>query len=166
LLVAVKEGIVALEVTLPAAVAAFGITSDRKESILVTIDGTIHRVRLPDLVIEQSRKVPDLVIEQSQKLLDPPFNGTLAISPDGRILALGTTTGDGVHSLLVDCRTLEPLARLPELGKSLFCMEFDHDGRHLAIGGGFIVLWDLALVRFQLARIGLDFGEFQGRMPE
>jgi WD40 repeat protein len=149
MLVTVKDGIVRREVTLPTKVAAFGITPDRKESILVTIDGTIRRVRLPDLVIEQSRKV-----------LGPPFNGTLAVSPDGRILALGTTTEDGVRSLLVDRRTLGPLARLPELGKSLLCMEFDHDGRHLAIGGAFIVLWDLVLVRVQLARIGLDFGEF------
>jgi eukaryotic-like serine/threonine-protein kinase len=145
-LLAAGDGAVRREVTFPAVAAAFVITPDRREALVATFDGMIHRIRLPDLAIEQSRMV-----------LDHPFNLLMAISPDGKLLTV--TTQAGPRSLLIDPRTLEPAAQLPDNDKRIWCVDFDHDGRYLAMGGAQITLWDLPLVRAELARLDLDFGQ-------
>jgi eukaryotic-like serine/threonine-protein kinase len=150
ILVSAKDGAVRHEVNLPTPVVAFVITPDRRECFISTSGGTVYRARLPDLVIDHSRR-----------FLDHAVDWMLTISPDGGILAMGTTTEVGARGMLIERRTLEPIARLPDLDKSLYCIEFDHDGRHLAMGGRSIVLWDFALIRAQLAGLGLDFGEFK-----
>src|SRR5262249_5322552 len=135
------DGAIRRGVSFPTEVATFVVMPDKSEALVGTSDGRIQRVRLPDLVIAQERVV-----------LDQPSNLTMAISPDARLLAVGTSTPAGVRNLLVDPRTLEPLARLPDLDQRLHDMEFSPDGRYLAIAGKLIVLWDLALVRAELTR--------------
>jgi WD40 repeat protein len=143
------DGAVRRDVSFSTAVATFVVMPDKSEALVCTSDGRIQRVCLPDLVITQERVV-----------LDKPSNPTMAISPDGGLLAVGTSTPAGVRSLLVDPRTLEPLARLPEFDQQLRSLEFSPDGRYLAIAGKLIVLWDLALVRAELTR--LDLGGMGG----
>jgi WD40 repeat protein len=139
---AVNDGAVRREGRLPTAFATFAVTSDRKEVLVATTDGSIHRARLADLAIEQSRRV-----------LERPSNLTLALSPDGALLAVSTRAG--TRTLLIDPRGLETLARLPEQDRRIWCLEFDHGSRYLALGGSQVILWDLGLVRAELARIGL-----------
>jgi WD40 repeat protein len=150
ILLAADVGAVRRQATLPNIAAAFAITPDQREALVLTSDGTIHRVRLPDLTLEQSRMV-----------LDRPSNLLMAISPDGKLLAV--TTQAGYRNLLIDPRTLELLAKMPGNDKRVACVELDHHGRHLALAGAQIALWDLALVRGELLRLGLDIDAFNPR---
>ena len=148
MLLAASDGVVLSEVSLPGKAAAFVITPDRREALVGDSNGSIHRVRLSDMAIEKSRLV-----------LDRPSNLLMALSPDSTLLAVSTMAGP--RNLFIDPRTLEPLARLPEYDKRLQNIEFNHDGRYFAMGGAQIALWDLALVRGELMRLDLDFGEFK-----
>jgi len=80
--------------------------------------------------------------------------GALALR--GRLLA---TAGADRRVILRDARTLRPLVALPDREGSASQLCFDREGSRLAIGGveDDVTLWDLALVRRDLAAIGLDW---------
>ena len=78
----------------------------------------------------------------------------MAISPEGSLLA--ATIQKGTRVVLLDPRTLEPIAYLPSFGgRPLGFLMFDPKGRHLAFGDANVILRDLALVRDELASVGL-----------
>jgi WD40 repeat protein/DNA-binding SARP family transcriptional activator len=72
-----------------------------------------------------------------------PFEGAVALSPDGRTLAVG---GLGPSVRLVDVRTGKLLHELDTAGAGAFSLEFSPDGRTLAVSGWENVasLWDVA----------------------
>jgi serine/threonine protein kinase/WD40 repeat protein len=149
LLMSADNGEVIQQRTLPGVAETFVVTADGKEAIVGTPDGTIHRVRLPDLQVDQSRMA-----------LDHPSDLRMALSPDGALLA--ATIQKGTRIVLLDPQTLEPIAHLPELERVISSLAFDPKGRHLALGSSKVVLWDLTMVRDELARLGLDFGDRNG----
>ncbi len=146
LLLSAEDGAVRRELTLPQTAAAFVVTPDRKEALVATVDGAIHRVLLPGLEIKRSRQA-----------LNPDTWRRMAISPDGSLVAV-TTLGRG-RALLLDAETLEPVAMMPgqDVGRLNFLV-FDPKGRYFAFGVSHISLWDLALVRDELAPLGLAWG--------
>jgi serine/threonine protein kinase/WD40 repeat protein len=131
--------------------AEFVVTADSKEAFVVTVAGMVHRVRLPDLEIVQSRTA----LAKTSRI-------SLALSPDGSLLA--ATTQNGARIALLDPRTLEPLAHLPEFESlSVRSLAFDPKGNRFALAGSKVVLWDIALVRDELARLDLDLGQKNDR---
>ena len=84
----------------------------------------------------------------------------MALSPDGSLLVAATKKG--TRAVLIDPRTLEPLAQLPEVERTIEALAFDPKGSRLAVGCSKAVLWDLALVRDELSCLGLDLGETNG----
>ena len=146
LLLSALDGAVLRELTLPGGATAFVVAPDRREALVATTDGTIHGVRLPDLEVERSRRA-----------LEPDSRRRMAISPDGSLLAV-TTQGLG-RVLLLDGETLEPVATWPGLDSGpLQSLAFDPQSRYLAFGFSDLLLWDLALVRGELAPLGLAWG--------
>ncbi len=112
-----------------------------------TADGLIHRVL-----------VPSLEIRRSQMVLDRRHMLRMAISPDGSLVA--ATTEEDTRVVMLDPRTLEPLAQFPGIeGVRINFLVFDPRGRYLAFGGTNVTLWDLDLVRDELASIGLAWGK-------
>lgn len=90
--------------------------------------------------------------------------GTMAFSADGRWLALAMTRGGGLR--LYDASTLEPVTALEApVDQSPAC--FSNDGRWLAAIGtdGLLQVWDLGLVRSQLADINLDWSQPSAAKP-
>jgi serine/threonine protein kinase/WD40 repeat protein len=157
LVLAGDDGTISRDLNLSAVATGLVVAPNQKEAFVGTSDGSIHRIRLTDLTNDQSRRVFDSAM-------------LMAISPDGKLLALGTSnlstsSQAGVQYLLVDPRTLDLFARLPGHDMRLRCMEFDHDGRRLSVGGGIVALWDLALVRSELARLDLGIGDGNGLAP-
>ena len=144
LLLSTDDSVVLQKLTMPGAVGAFVVIPDQPDALVGTSDGAIHRVRLPDLEIVQSRMV-----------LDHPSN-RMALSPDSSLLA--ATTQKGARAVLIDPRSLEPLAQLPEFEPRITSLAFDPKGSRFALSGSKVVLWDLALVRDELSRLGLDIG--------
>ena len=143
LLLSTEDGAVRRELTLPGTATAFVVTPDRKQALVATGDGAIHRVSLPGQVIQRSHRV-----------LDSESWRRMAISPDGSLLAV--TTRKGARALLLDSETLEPVAMMPGQDSGLLhFLVFDPKGRYFAFGNSDIALWDLALVRDELAPLGL-----------
>jgi serine/threonine protein kinase/WD40 repeat protein len=145
LLTSADNGEVIQQRTLPGVAETFVVTADGREALVGTPDGTVHRVRLPDMEIDQSRRV-----------IDHPSDLRMALSPDGSILA--ATIQNSTRIVLLDSHTLEPIAHLPELERVISSLAFGPKGRHLALGSSKVVLWDLTMVRDELTRLGLDFG--------
>ena len=106
LLLSAEDGAVRRELTLPRTSAAFVVTPDRKQALVATDDGTIHRVLLPGLEIQRS-----------QRVLDADPERKMAISPEGSLVAV--TTRNGRRALLLDLGTLEPVAMMPGLESGL-----------------------------------------------
>jgi serine/threonine protein kinase/WD40 repeat protein len=145
-LLSIDEGRVLYELTIPGTNNTFVVTPDQKEALVGTPDGMIHRVRLPDLQIVQSRMA-----------LEPTPRPRMALSPDGTLLVAATLKGTRV--VLIDPRSLESLAQLPEVERFIGSLGFDPTGRRFAIGSSKAIVWDVARVRAELARLGLDFGD-------
>jgi serine/threonine protein kinase/WD40 repeat protein/tetratricopeptide (TPR) repeat protein len=85
-------------------------------------------------------------------------SGYMAFSPDGTLLALATARG----VRLVDPDTGQEIATLtppPESSQRTDWMCFSPDGGQLAVSTGdhTILLWDLRLIRRELAAMGLDW---------
>jgi len=147
LLFAADNGSVLRELTLQHRVRDFVANPDGTEALVGTADGSIHRVL-----------VPSLEIKRSQMVLDRPHQLRMAISPDGSLVA--ATTQDDTRVVLLDGRTLEPLAQFPGVeGKRVNFLVFDPRGRYLAFGDANVALWDLDLVRDELASIGLAWDQ-------
>jgi WD40 repeat protein len=83
--------------------------------------------------------------------------GKVAFTPDGQVMALSRGRGEVD---LFDATTFELLARLePQAITPVSSLDFSADGAQLAVGttANTIYLWDLRLVRRQLAELGLDW---------
>jgi hypothetical protein len=82
----------------------------------------------------------------------------MAISPEGSLVAV--TTRNLGRVLLLDSETLEPVATMPgPYSDGPGVLVFDPKGRYFAFGDNDIALWDLALVRDELAPLGLAWGQ-------
>src|SRR5262249_5038284 len=81
---------------------------------------------------------------------------TVAVSADGRWVAVAGASQSVTVAELVSGR--EVLALPPE-GGDVWCLAWAPDGTHLAAGlsDGTVAVWDLGLVRAQLAEFGIDF---------
>jgi eukaryotic-like serine/threonine-protein kinase len=84
---------------------------------------------------------------------------SLAIAPDGRLLATGGGTDRRI--ILRDASTFEPLLTLPAWTGMVKDLAFDATGRWLAIAGADsdVGLWDLGLVHDELAAVGLAWDQ-------
>jgi serine/threonine protein kinase/WD40 repeat protein/tetratricopeptide (TPR) repeat protein len=153
LIVSAKEGTVSREVGLLSPIQTLVVTPDKREVLVGTKDGSVHRVQISDLVVAQSR----MVLEQPSKLL-------MAISSNGKIVSV--TAQAGARSVFISPHTLEPLAQLPSADQRLNAIEFDPDGQYFALGGDQIALWDLDLVGADLMKLGLGFGCDDSDQPE
>src|SRR5262249_2839315 len=84
---------------------------------------------------------------------------TVAFSPDGKVLALSLTL---TTIQLFDTETWKPFARLEGPDSDLIGgAHFTPDGTRLLVSNleGFIRIWDLRLIREQLAAAGLDWAQ-------
>ena len=119
----------------------------RKRLIVAGKTGTLSRVSLPDLVIDQ--------------MLENAHEGemdSLAISPNGRLLATG---GSDRRIVLRDPATFKPLFTFPLWAATVKELAFSATGRWLAIAGADsdVGLWDLGLIRDELAALGLAWDQ-------
>ena len=89
----------------------------------------------------------------------------LALHPDGKLLATGGGTDRRI--ILRDAATFEPLLTLPTWTGMVKDLAFDATGRWLAIAGADsdVGLWDLGLVRDELAAAGLAWDQPCRRGP-
>ena len=151
LLLSAEDGAVRRELVLPQGVADFVVTPDRKEALVATVDGAIHKVLLPGLEIQRS-----------QTVLDPSRELRMAISPDGSLVAV--TTRNRTRALLLDL-DLGPIAMMPghESGR-LNYLVFDPKGKYFAFGDSDTSLWDLDLIRDDLAPLGLAWHQATPRV--
>ncbi|MEO6414006.1 MAG: BTAD domain-containing putative transcriptional regulator, partial [Pedococcus sp.] len=89
--------------------------------------------------------VTDLPSGRKRRALTPGDLGVsllddvLALSPDGRTLAVG----GGYEAVLVDTATLKPRAHLTGQGKTT-ALAFSPDGTHLAASGDRLMVWDVS----------------------
>ena len=83
--------------------------------------------------------------------------GKIAFTKDGKVMALSLGRGEVG---LFDTATFELLARLePQEVNTVSSLDFSADGAQLAVSttANTIHLWDLRLLRRQLAELGLDY---------
>ncbi len=89
--------------------------------------------------------VTDLPSGRKRRALAPSDLGVsrlddvLALSPDGRTLAVG----GGYETVLVDTATLKPRAHLTGQGETT-ALAFSPDGTHLAASGDRLMVWDIS----------------------
>jgi signal transduction histidine kinase len=87
----------------------------------------------------------------------PEFHGTVAFSPDRKLVALVRSF---TQVQLLDTVTFEEVARLESpMPQFISWLSFSRSGAQLAVGTetAFIQVWDLRWVRQQLAELGLDW---------
>jgi serine/threonine protein kinase/WD40 repeat protein len=97
-----------------------------------------------------------------EKVKSRPLNrsssspGVVAVSPDGQLVAVARTISD---LQILRLETLEEIATFTSPDPGLMThIEFSPDGRYLAAAvGNAVQLWDLQLLRRQLADMGLDW---------
>jgi WD40 repeat protein len=82
----------------------------------------------------------------------------VAVSPDGRLLASCTDSGEGSKVQLLDARTLRPRRTLAAQEDGVFEVVFSPDGRLLASGGRdhIVRLWDVRTGRLLRSLVGHD----------
>ena len=134
-------------VTLPGGAGRFVVDPARNDLIVAEFGGALSRVSLPDLVIgHRMDKVHDGEI------------ASIALAPGGRLLATG---GVDHRIILRDAETFEPLLTFPVWTGAVKDLAFDATGRWLAIAGADseVGLWDLGLVRDELAAVGLAWDQ-------
>ena len=100
--------------------------------------------------LEVQRRLP--------RLETPTFHGVIAFSPDGGLMAVSRSL---TKVQLLDSKTLEEVARLESpIPQLVSWLAFSPSGRQLAVATEtpFIQIWDLAWLRKELAKVGLDWG--------
>jgi serine/threonine protein kinase/WD40 repeat protein len=127
-----------------AGVALSKLVIDRKRNRLVVgyHSGAIASLSLPDLTA-------GIRVESANE----GQVWSLALSPDGRLLA----TGHDHRVVLRDAETFEVLLRLPAWDGTLRDLTFDCTGRRLAVvgTGSDVDVWDLEALRDGLTKVGL-----------
>ncbi|MGO9917396.1 MAG: protein kinase domain-containing protein [Isosphaeraceae bacterium] len=134
-------------VSVPGGIARFVVDPARNDLIVAANSGSLSRVSLPGLAAgHRLDKAHDGKIE------------SLALHPSGRLLATG---GSDRRIILRDAATFEPLLSLPTWTGTVKDLAFDATGRWLAIAGADsdVGLWDLGLVRDELAALGLAWDQ-------
>jgi len=134
-------------VAVPGAIKRFVVDRARNDLIVALDNGSLSRVSLPGLATRHH--------------LDKAHDGSiasLALVPGGRLLATG---GHDRRIILRDAATFEPLLTLPAWTGMVKDLAFDATGRWLAIAGADsdVGLWDLGLVRDELAAVGLAWDQ-------
>jgi hypothetical protein len=134
-------------VTLPGGAGRFVVDPGRNALIVAEFGGALSRVSLPNLVVGHR--------------LDKAHDGevaSLALAPGGKLLATG---GVDRRIILRDAATFEPLLTFPVWTGAVKDLAFDANGRWLAIAGADseVGLWDLGLVRDELAAVGLTWDQ-------
>jgi len=114
--------------------------------------GTVHDVELWET---NSWKAGQPIVEENNKT----DAGTSVFSPDGRMLAISTASG---NVNLVDPQGGNILARLE--GQNQIPLAFSPDSAILAVGqtqsgrkAPLVILWDVRLLRQELAAMNLDW---------
>ncbi len=135
-------------IAVPGGMRRFVVDRTRKDLIVAGNGGILTRVSLPDLAAgHHLDKGHDGAIE------------SLALHPGGRLLATGGGTDRRI--ILRDAETFEPLLTLPTWTGMVKDLAFDATGRWLAMVGADsdVGLWDLGLVREELAAVGLAWDQ-------
>ena len=123
----------------------------------LTVDGRRNRAILGDnegAIISLS--LPDLTVLNRKAGAHVGAIESIALSPDGRMLATG---GNDRRVVIRDPITFEAMFTFPEWTSVVKDLAFDSSGRWLAYGGADldVDLWDLTLVFDELAELGLFF---------
>jgi hypothetical protein len=135
-------------VSVPGGMRRFVVDRTRNELIVAGNGGLLTRVSLRELVLGH----------QIHKGHDGPI-ASIALSPNGRLLATGGGTDRRV--VLRDAESFEPLLTLPPWTGAVRDLAFDATGRWLAVAGADsdVGLWDLGMVRDELAAVGLAWDQ-------
>jgi WD40 repeat protein/tetratricopeptide (TPR) repeat protein len=157
LLVALREGSVVLfdleqagpprRIALPEGCYRLVVDNRTNRAIIGDFRGAVIALALPDLtVVRRLAKGHDQAIE------------SLALSPDGRLLATG---GRDRRVVLRDALTFEPWLTFPAWTGVVKDLAFDASGRWLAFAGADsdVALWDLGRVHDELAAVGLTWDQ-------
>ncbi len=135
-------------VAVPGGMRRFIVDRTRNELIVAGSSAILTRVSLPDLTLgHHLEKGHDRTIE------------SLALHPGGRLLVTGGANDRKI--IFRDAATFGPLLTLPSWTGMVKDLAFDATGRWLAMAGADsdVGLWDLELVRDELAPLGLAWDQ-------
>src|SRR5439155_528321 len=133
------------ETALPGALTRIAVAPDESRLAVAGADGRVRILSLPNLqLLATLERAHERIITQ------------VAFAADSRLLA---TAGMDRKVALWDARTFRHLFDLPPQNNFVSCLAFQPDGFRLAVAAweNLATVWDLALLRPELSRIGLDW---------